>query len=180
MTAQGSPGKEPISGLALTLSTVDELRRLQSVTDAALEHLTVDALMDELLVRVRDALSADTAAILLIDETGTDLVARAAKGLEEEVRLGVRIPIGRGFAGTVAATGKPIVIEEVSSSNVINPILQQMGVRSLLGVPLIVNRRTLGVLHVGTLQERLFTDEDTAFLQVVAYRVALALYAALY
>jgi serine phosphatase RsbU (regulator of sigma subunit)/anti-sigma regulatory factor (Ser/Thr protein kinase) len=180
MTARGAFDVAGDRDATVSLSSLDELRRLQSVTDAALEHLTVDALMDELLVRVRDALSADTAAILLIDETGTDLVARAAKGLEEEVRQGVRIPIGRGFAGTVAATGRPIVIEEVSSSNVINPILQQMGVRSLLGVPLIVNRRTLGVLHVGTLQKRLFTEGDTAFLQLVAYRVALALYAALY
>ena len=166
--------------MELSLSTVGELRRLQSVTDAALEHLTVDALMDELLDRVRDALSADTAAILLIDETGSDLVARAAKGLEEEVRQGVRIPLGRGFAGTVAATGVPMVIEEVSESNVLNPILHQMGVRSLLGVPLEVNHKTLGVLHVGTLQKRLFTDEDISFLQLVAHRVALALHAALY
>ena len=180
MTANGSFEVVRTRDDTASLSSVDELRRLQSVTDAALQHLTVDALMDELLDRVRDALSADTAAILLIDETGTDLVARAAKGLEEEVRQGVRIPLGRGFAGTVAATGKPVVIEEVSESNVLNPILQQMGVKSLLGVPLIVNRKTLGVLHVGTLQRRLFTDDDTSFLQLVAYRVALALYAALY
>ena len=136
--------------------------------------------MDELLDRVRDALSADTAAILLIDETGTDLVARAAKGLEEEVRQGVRIPLGRGFAGTVAATGLPLKIEEVNSSNVLNPILLQTGIRSLLGVPLVVNKKTLGVLHVGTLKKRRFTDQDASFLQLVAHRVALALHAALY
>ena len=136
--------------------------------------------MDELLDRVRDALAADTAAILLIDETGSDLVARAAKGLEEEVRQGVRIPFGRGFAGTVAATGVPIVIEEVNESNVLNPILLQTGVQSLLGVPLVVNQKTLGVLHVGTLQKRLFTEKDVSFLQLVAHRVALALHAALY
>jgi serine phosphatase RsbU (regulator of sigma subunit)/anti-sigma regulatory factor (Ser/Thr protein kinase) len=162
------------------LSSIDELRRLQSVTDAALQHLTVDALMDELLDRVRDALAADTAAILLIDPTGSDLVARAAKGLEEEVRQGVRIPLGKGFAGTVAATGVPIAIEEVNESNVLNPILQQTGIRSLLGVPLVVNKKTLGVLHVGTLKKRRFTGEDTSFLQLVADRVALALHAALY
>ena len=136
--------------------------------------------MDELLDRVREALSADTAAILLIDATGSDLVARAAKGLEEEVRQRVRIPLGKGFAGTVAATGVPMTIEEVNESNVLNPILHQTGVRSLLGVPLVVNQKTLGVLHVGTLQTRRFTGEDVSFLQLVADRVALALHAALY
>ena len=50
------------------------------------------------LDRVLETLEADTAAVLLTDESGRELVARAARGLEEEVRQGVRVPIGRGFA----------------------------------------------------------------------------------
>jgi anti-sigma regulatory factor (Ser/Thr protein kinase)/putative methionine-R-sulfoxide reductase with GAF domain len=161
-------------------ASADQLRRLQHVTDAALAYLTVDELMDELLVRVREALSTDTAAILLLDEAKTELIARAAKGLEEEVEQGVRIPFGRGFAGTVAATGEPLAIVEVDHTNVLNPILREKGVRSLLGVPLVVQGKTLGVLHVGTLARRRFTDEDTMLLQLVGDRVALAIHAGLY
>jgi serine phosphatase RsbU (regulator of sigma subunit) len=169
----GPAGDDPIASL-------DQLRRLQRVTDAALAHLTVDDLLDELLLQVRDALSADTVAILLLDEKRKELVARAAKGLEEEVREGVRIPFGRGFAGTIAATGRPVAIFDIDHSIVINPILRRKGVRSLLGVPLVVEGRTIGVLHVGTLRARRFTQEDEVFLQLVADRVALALHAALY
>jgi putative methionine-R-sulfoxide reductase with GAF domain len=159
---------------------LDQLRRLQRVTDAALANLTIDGLLEELLVRVRDALSADTVAVLLLDDKRGELVARAAAGLEEEVRQGVRIPVGRGFAGTIAATGKPVAILDVDHSIVMNPILRQVGIRSLLGVPLVVEGRTFGVLHVGTLTPRRFTDEDEWFLQLVADRVALALHAGLY
>jgi sigma-B regulation protein RsbU (phosphoserine phosphatase) len=162
------------------LASVDQLRKLQRVTDAALAHLTVDDLLDELLIRVREALSADTAAILLLDKRRGELVARAAKGLEEEVEQGVRIPLGRGFAGTVAASGKAVSIYDVDHSMVLNPILRQKGVRSLLGVPLLVQGDTLGVLHVGTLAHRHFTSEDEALLQLVADRVALAINAGLY
>jgi anti-sigma regulatory factor (Ser/Thr protein kinase)/putative methionine-R-sulfoxide reductase with GAF domain len=161
-------------------ASADQLRRLQHVTDAALAYLTVDELMDELLIRVREALSTDTAAILLLDESKTELIARAAKGLEEEVEQGVRIPFGRGFAGTVAATGDPVTIADVDHSNVLNPILREKGVRSLLGVPLVVQGETLGVLHVGTLAPRRFSDEDTMLLQLVGDRVALAIHAGLY
>ena len=161
-------------------ASADELRRLQRVTDAALAHLTFDDLMDELLIRVREALETDTAAILLLDETGTELVARAAKGIEEEVEQRVRIPVGGGFAGTVAATGRPVRILEVDESNVLNDILRQKHVRSLLGVPLVVEGSTLGVLHVGTLTRRAFTDGDIRLLQLVADRVALAIHAGLY
>jgi serine phosphatase RsbU (regulator of sigma subunit) len=161
-------------------ASLDHLRKVQAVTDAALAYLAVDDLLDELLVRVREALSADTAAILLLDKGRAELVARAAKGLEEEVEQGVRIPLGRGFAGTIAATGAPLSIYDVDHSIVLNPILRQKGVRSLLGVPLVVQGETFGVLHVGTLQHREFTQEDQQLLQLVGDRVALAINAGMY
>jgi putative methionine-R-sulfoxide reductase with GAF domain len=162
------------------MASVDHLRKLQRVTDAALANLPVDELLDELLVRVREALSADTAAILLLDNGRGELVARAAKGLEEEVRQGFRIPVGRGFAGTIAATRQPLSIDDVDHSVVLNPILRGKGVRSLLGVPLVVQGKTLGVMHVGTLTPRQFTPDDAALLQLVGDRVALAINAGLY
>ena len=80
-------------------------------------------LLVELLDRVLVILDADTAAVLLLDERTNELVARAARGVEEEVRQGVRIPVGRGFAGTIAARQRPVIIDEVSQSTVTNPIL---------------------------------------------------------
>jgi sigma-B regulation protein RsbU (phosphoserine phosphatase) len=70
------------------------LRRIKSLTDVALTNLDVQALLADLLTRVRDVLDVDTAAVLLIDQASGDLVATAASGLEEEVRQGVRIPMG--------------------------------------------------------------------------------------
>ena len=151
------------------------LARLQVVSDAALTHLSLDQLLDELLGRVRDVLSTDTCAVLLFDESTSELVARAAKGLEEEVECGVRIPIGRGFAGRIAAERRPVVIEDVDHSYVLNPILREKGVKSLLGAPLIAGNRVLGVIHVGTLSPRQFHEGDIELLQVVAQRVALAI-----
>src|SRR5438132_9539557 len=87
-----------------------QLRKLQLVADAALAHLSLPELLDALLERVREILDADTCAVLLLDEQTNELVARAARGLEEEVRRGVRIPVGHGFAGRIAAERRPIVI----------------------------------------------------------------------
>ncbi len=53
------------------------------------------------------------------------LVARAARGLEEEVRQGVQMPLARGFAGRVAAEARPIIIEDLDHAEVVNPILRQ-------------------------------------------------------
>jgi signal transduction histidine kinase len=151
------------------------LERLESVTDAALGYLEVDALLAELLSRTRELLGTETAAVLLLDEAGTELVARAAVGLEEEVEQGVRIPLGGGFAGRIAAERRPIVLDDVDHADVLNPLLREKGIKSLLGVPLMVSDSVLGVIHVGTLEPRLFTPDDQALLELVASRAALAI-----
>ncbi len=152
----------------------ETLRKLQAVTDAALAHLPLDDLLDELLARIRDALDADTCALLLLDESSQELVARAAKGLEEEVERGVRIPLGQGFAGRIAAERRTVFIPDVDRANVFNPILREKGIKSLLGAPLVADDQILGVVHVGTLQPRLFDQEDIDLLEIVAQRAALA------
>lgn len=151
----------------------DRLRRIEQITDTTLSHLGLEDLLTELLDRVRALLEADTAAVLLLDPSSTHLVATAARGIEEEVRQGVRIPLGKGFAGRVAAERRAVVLDEVDHSTVLNPILYEKDIRSLLGVPLIAEGEVLGVLHVGTLRPRLFTPDDADLLQTAADRVAL-------
>jgi len=156
-----------------------QLEDLQAVTDAALSYLPLEQLLNELLTRATEILDVDTAAILLIDVDHQVLVARAAKGLEEEVEAVVRVPLGRGFAGRVAAEGQPVHIPDVSKADIFNPILRQKGLRSLLGVPLIAGGEVTGVLHVGSLGDRVFTPEDADLLQRTADRAALEIHSRL-
>jgi anti-sigma regulatory factor (Ser/Thr protein kinase) len=159
--------------------TADRLRDLESITDAALAYLPMEDLLDELLTRVLGILGADTSAILLLEDDDATLVARAAKGLEEEVKRGVRIPVGRGFAGRIAATREPVRILNVAEADIYNPILREKGLQSLLGVPLVVEGTIVGVLHVGTLVRRDFDDEDVELLQRAGDRAALAIFSRL-
>ena len=144
------------------------------MTDAALSYLGADDLLAALLDRVKEILDADTVAVLLLDSSGRQLIATAASGLEEEVRQGVRIPVGGGFAGRIAAERRPVILAHVDHSNVLNPILLEKGIRSLVGVPLLVHGAVIGVLHVGTVHNRVFTADDAALLQLAADRAALA------
>jgi signal transduction histidine kinase len=162
-------------GMMDRIEDAGRLRRLQALTDAALAHLQLEELLGALLERTRDMLDADTCAILLLDEERQELVARAAVGIEEEVEQGVRIPVGRGFAGRVAADRAPVVLDDVDHADVLNPILREKGIKSLLGVPLLARGAPIGVLHVGSLTKRKFTRDDTELLQLVAERVGLAI-----
>ena len=171
-----TPGRGQVilgaGGAAPAAAAPAQMADVYRLGDPALAVLALEPLLDELLVRVVDILRVDTSAILLHDADTDELVARAAKGLEEEVERGVRIPVGRGFAGRIAAGRVPIHILDVDHAEVLNPILREKHVRSMLGVPLIAEGELLGVLHVGSLTTRTFTDQDAIVLQLAATRVA--------
>jgi phosphoserine phosphatase RsbU/P len=180
VTAGTRPDDEAAAGAlhsAVLPEEADKLRDIQSITDAALSALGPQALLDVLVDRVKEVLQADTAAVLLLDRPSGQLVATAASGLEEEVRQGVRIPLGKGFAGRIAAQGRPVILDEVDHTKVVNPILVAKGIRSLLGAPLLAAGTVIGVLHVGTLSPRAFTSHDVDLLQLAADRAALAVQA---
>jgi sigma-B regulation protein RsbU (phosphoserine phosphatase) len=152
----------------------DRLRAIQAITDSALSRLDDGDLLAELLDRTREILQADTAAVLLLDPSSGQLIATAAAGLEEEVRQDVRIPVGRGFAGRIAAERRPVILDHVDHTTVLNPILWSKGIRSLMGVPMTAGGRVIGVLHVGSLTPRQFTSGDIELLQLAADRAAVA------
>ena len=154
------------------VSVEARLRDIQSITDAALSRLDDDELLAELLDRTREVLQADTAAVLLLDFSSGQLIATAATGLEEEVRQGVRIPVGHGFAGRIAAEHRPVVLDRVDHTTVLNPILWAKGIQSMMGVPMVAGGRVIGVLHVGSLTPRRFTSDDVRLLQLAADRAA--------
>src|SRR6478609_11936797 len=151
----------------------ERLSNLLAVTDVRLTRLDVDDLLVEVLERLRTSLGVDTSAVLLRQhDTDDHLVARAACGLEEEVRQGVRVPVGTGFAGRIAKRKGPVVLNRVDSTTVTNPLLWEKGIRKMLGVPLLNGEDVIGVLHAGRFDDRPFTGNDAELLQVAAERVA--------
>ncbi|MDP8942756.1 MAG: SpoIIE family protein phosphatase [Actinomycetota bacterium] len=152
---------------------IETIRKLQTVTDAALSHLELSELCRELLACISKIMTVDSAAVLLLEPDEDVLTVRAAIGSEDEVGR-VRVRIGEHFAGRVAAERRPILIPDASRSDV-RPSLRRTGVRSLLGVPLLLEDRLLGVLHVGTLEARKFTEDEIGLLRLIAERAALAI-----
>jgi hypothetical protein len=157
----------------------ERLRDIESLTDAALSSLDEQELLDALIERVKKVLAADTAAVLLLYWSSRNLIATAASGIEEEVRQGVRVPLGTGFAGRIAASREPVLLNEVNHTTVRNPLLVDRGIRALAGVPLIAGGTVLGVLHVGSVTDRTFGPEDVDLLRLAADRAALAVHSML-
>jgi PAS domain S-box-containing protein len=158
---------------AETEHAAERIRRLQAVTDSALGHVLLKDFLLETLARVRELIEVDAATILLPTKDGRSLVVRAAAGYDGGA-LGRSIPIGEGLAGTIAANRAPLVVEDVSQSKVMNPVLRKR-VRSLIGVPMLVEGRLVGVIHADSFTSRHFNDSDLRLLQLAADRIALAI-----
>lgn len=148
------------------------LAQLQRITDAALSHLAVDDLLDELLARITETLGSEVTAILLVREDTQDLSVRAIRGLGIAKTSLPTVPIGEQAAGMVAATGEPLIVNDLNESTIEAPILRQEGMRSLMVVPLLLGEVTIGVLVTAASEPDRFSEDDLMLLRLAADRVA--------
>ncbi len=154
---------------------LEQLRSIQMVTEAALASLGLDALLAQLIDRIRDILLVDVVLVLLLDDSGEWLVPQAVTGAAEASDLGGPIRLGHGILGEIASERRGVLINEVDATPQVDPLLQRAELNSVIGAPLGVEGRILGVLLVGTHRHRRFIHTDLQFLQIAADRVALAI-----
>jgi serine phosphatase RsbU (regulator of sigma subunit) len=148
----------------------DRLRKLQAVSDAANAASGLDELVERVLPVVRDAVVSDGTSFLLLSDDGKELLLKGSVGVEEHENPAVPIPLGAGATGRIAATGRPLVIDQLTLEDVISPALR--GRRSYVGVPVRVGGRVVGVLHASSRTAGAFHDEDADFLQSIADSLA--------
>jgi PAS domain S-box-containing protein len=151
-----------------------ELRAIGRITDVAIGRSTYDEMLQELLARLSEELGVDEASVLLLDDASNELVMSATHGPLDERELAVRIPLGVGVAGRVAASGELLVVEDISALTVVSPRLASQ-MSSTAAVPVRSESRIVGVLRVSTRTRREFTAEHVRLLEIVADRMAGAL-----
>jgi PAS domain S-box-containing protein len=155
-----------------------ERARLDSITDAALAYLSFDALLSELLARLRGALRADLATLRLVDEDSRELVVRAVDGLPLDRSRDIRIPLDSTFPTRIDAA---FFLDDLppprpGQDDWYARLWSAFGrpLRAAMGVPLVVEGKKIGVLSLAATSSP-FTKDDLRLLQVVADRVAPAI-----
>ncbi|HET9168816.1 MAG TPA: GAF domain-containing protein [Actinospica sp.] len=116
---------------------------------------TADPLALELLQSVVDVaraiFGAQAGSVFLLDEDADELVFQAVSGRGEGRLVGRRFPAGRGIAGWVAASGEPMVVDDLAASPSFDRSLAESTEYvpgSLMAAPLVHGNRVLGVLEV--------------------------------
>ncbi|MFD8058658.1 GAF domain-containing protein [Streptomyces cyaneofuscatus] len=129
--------------------------KTESAPASPLTPAPSDAPRNELLQSVvevaRAIFGAAASSVLLLDEETDELVFGAVSGEGQEFLVGRRFPAGRGIAGWVAASGEPMVVDDLSTDPSFDRSLAESTEYvpdSLMAAPLISDSRVLGVLEV--------------------------------
>jgi PAS domain S-box-containing protein len=154
-------------------TAAETVQRLETITEAALSDLSQEHLLRRVLERIRDVLEADSTMLLLPTEDGQHLRLAGAVGLE--VDEDVRVPIAESLSGRIATTRRALLVEDAVRADVDVPALRGAQVRSLIGVPLSVDRQIVGVVHAARLARRRFSADDARLLQLVGDRLGVAI-----
>lgn len=127
-----------------------------------------------LLRQIRTVLNVDTVNFLVLSPDRQCFELVASDGLEEKIKERIKVPVNRGIAGQIAATPGPWSAEDLSMLDVFSPVLKT-GIKSAAGAALRVSEQTVGVIHVGTANQRKFSDKELLLLELAADRLSSSL-----
>jgi len=152
----------------------ERLELLLELTNSVISNLDLRDLLRAIAASIRRVMQCDGVGVALPepDSNRLRLYALDFPGGKGVIREGLLPPDEDRSAAKVFRTGEPIRMDSRDLSD--DQLALAEGVRSIFHLPLISKNRTLGVLSLGHLAEKAFSDEDAAFLTQIARQVAIA------
>ncbi|MGN9784721.1 helix-turn-helix domain-containing protein [Nonomuraea sp. ZG12] len=141
----------------------------------------VDAVLEAIVHRARRLLAADAAYLTLHDPERGDTYMRVTDGSISAKFGALRLAMGAGLGGLVAQTGVPYTTAEYFDDarfrreGDIDEAVIEEGLVAILGVPLRLGRRVIGVLFAANRTARPFGQEEVSLLASLAAHAAVAL-----
>ncbi len=153
-----------------------ELAALNKIASAVSQSLDLKEISCLAVKELRKMVGEMPVLIYLLDSTKRELTVAAQDGFTEEFVTEVsRLNLGQGLAGNVADLGIPTACDDYSSySQPIHAALENEKLCSLLAVPLMANKRVVGVLNVASRTPHHFTQDEINFLTVIGAQIGAA------
>ena len=159
--------------------TVERLNRVVTIGQLLNSTLDLAQLLETIIQTAADLLGTQAASILLMDERTGGLFFAASSGASREELRQIKVPPEGSIAGAIYKTGEPIIVGDVTEdSRHYGGVDQSMSfqTRSLLGVPLQVRTRRIGVLEaINKLDGEPFGEADVHLLMAMASHAAIAI-----
>ncbi|MEK2488699.1 GAF domain-containing protein [Kitasatospora purpeofusca] len=141
----------------------------------------LDAVLQAIVRRARMLLGTDTAYLTLPDEAAGDTYMRVTDGSVSVLFQTLRLSLGDGLGGLVAQRARPYATPDYRSddrfhhTDVIDAGVVEEGLVAIIGVPLLLGGRVIGVLFAADRSPRAFSPDEVALLCTLAAHAAIAL-----
>jgi len=158
---------------ARQLAAINEIGQLLG------SSLDLEEVLDLVVRNAAKLLQAEAGSLLLLDEESGDLIFRITSGPAGDKLVGLKIPSGKGIAGTCFAENRPMIINNVHQDKRWYGNFDERSeftTQSILAVPLNARGRTIGVLEaINRKDERPFDSQDTELLMSFGAQAAIAI-----
>lgn len=106
-------------------------------------------LLGSVLETATELLSARKGSLMLVDGTGETLRIAASKGINRQLAVSLRIPVGCGIAGGVAQRGQTLLVQDIEHDpRVVAANRPRFQSKSFISLPFKIGERTIGVLNL--------------------------------
>ena len=171
-----STAMREVEVLASTRHTLNKLSILVEASKALSSTLDLSELLGRILDVAKTQAECERGTLFLVDEKAGEIWSLIAHGLEKQE---IRLPIGKGIAGHVAATGEIVNIPDAYADPRFNPdVDKRTGFRThnILCLP-IRNKahKIIAALQLLNKKQGSFTEEDSDFLLTLSGHMALAI-----
>jgi signal transduction protein with GAF and PtsI domain len=156
---------------------IAELSAVAEVSETVTSPRYLDEMLEVVVEMAAQVMDAALCSLLLVEEPTDELVLRATQSATPLYRDRQPLKVGEGIAGLVAQTGRAQAILDVTADPLYRnaDLARELGLRSLLCVPLSVGDRTIGVMNCYTSTPRRFSGEEKTLFSTLANQTALAI-----
>lgn len=156
---------------------VQGLKGLLSVAQVVVSSLNLDEVLDNILASAMAVMEMPAGSIVLFDEKLNQLELHAHSGLSRSIVECDRWRVEKGgLSHRVIEEGALFVVEDTEGADFFtNPLAVSEGIRSLVGVPLKVHDKVVGILYLDDFQPRTFNLETLNLLSILSSFAAMSI-----
>ncbi len=154
-----------------TFKKLNESSLLNEVITAGTSTMEFNELIDRLIEPLKRNFNFASFNIYLIDKRTKDLKVATTHGYDVEELEKLKLKVGKGIAGWVAKTGKPIIVPDVSKDK--RYIQGNPDTRSKMCIPLKIKDKVIGVLNVEDTKLDAFSKENLTLIFTLASQISM-------
>jgi diguanylate cyclase (GGDEF)-like protein len=157
---------------------MDHLRVFHDVARALTSSLELEEILGAIMDKMAQFFGPERWSMLMVDEKSGELYYAIAVGENAESLRGLRVPMGEGVAGWVAATGNPLVVPDVALDPHWSAFASKhpdLKIKSIACVPVRSGNKTLGVIQLLNSKLDLLSEYSISFLRILCDYAAIAI-----